>query len=106
MPTSLSPLRYPGGKTKLYDKVVDILKQNELEEIVYIEPFCGGCGLAIKLLLNNDVSCIVLNDVDIAIFSFWDCVLNKTEELCHRISECSITIEERDKQTTILQDIF
>lgn len=85
--------------------MVDILKQNELREIVYIEPFCGGCGLAIKLLLNNDVSCIVINDIDPAIFSFWDCVLNKTDELCYRLAECSITIEERDRQIRILRDV-
>ena len=105
MPTTFSPLRYPGGKTKLYDKVVSLLKQNKLQDVIYIEPFCGGCGLAIKLLLNNDVSCIVINDVDPAIFSFWDCVLNKTDELCYRLAECSITIEERDRQIKILQDV-
>jgi len=85
--------------------VVSILKQNELQDVVYVEPFCGGCGLAIKLLLFSDVSSIVINDIDPAIFAFWDCVLNKTEELCSRLAECCITIEERDKQIRILRDV-
>ena len=105
MPTTLSPLRYPGGKTKLYDKVVGILKQNELQDVIYVEPFCGGSGLAIKLLLCNDVSSIVINDIDPAIYAFWYCVLNKTEELCSRLAECCITIEERDKQIQILRGV-
>ena len=105
MPTTLSPLRYPGGKTKLYDKVVGILKQNDLQDVVYVEPFCGGSGLAIKLLLCNKVSSIVINDIDPTIYAFWYCVLNKTEELCSRLTECIITIEERDKQIRILRDI-
>lgn len=106
MPTTLSPLRYPGGKTKLYDKVVSLLKYNKLnKDIIYIEPFCGGCGLAVKLLLFNDVSSIIINDINPAIYAFWDCVLNRTEELCSRIGECNITIEERDKQILILEDV-
>ena len=105
MPTTLSPLRYPGGKTKLYDKVVGILKKNDLQHAIYVEPFCGGSGLAIKLLLCNEVSSIVINDIDPAIFAFWHCVLNKTEELCSRLTECIITIEERDKQIRILRDV-
>lgn len=105
MPTTLSPLRYPGGKTKLYDKVVGILKQNELQDVIYVEPFCGGSGLAIKLLLCNDASSIVINDINPAIFAFWYCVLNMTEELCSRITECSITIGERDRQIRILRDV-
>lgn len=105
MPTTLSPLRYPGGKTKLYDKVVGILKKNDLQDAIYVEPFCGGSGLAIKLLLCNEVSSIVINDIDPAIYAFWYCVLNKTEELCSRLTECIITVEERDKQIRILRDV-
>lgn len=105
MPTTLSPLRYPGGKTKLYDKVVSILKQNKLRDMIYVEPFCGGCGLAIKLLLSDNVASIIINDINPAIYAFWYCVLNKTEELCSLITKCDITIEERDKQILILEDI-
>ena len=105
MPTSLSPLRYPGGKTKLYSRVVDTLDRNDLNDIIYVEPFCGGCGLAIKLLLNNDVSHIFINDIDPAIYYFWYCVLYKAKELCGLISECSITIEEREKQKTIIENM-
>lgn len=105
MPTTLSPLRYPGGKTKLYDKIVSLLRENALQDVVYVEPFCGGCGLAVKLLLSDDVSSIIINDINPAIHAFWYCVLNKTDELCSRITECSVTIEERDRQVTILRDL-
>ena len=104
MPTTLSPLRYPGGKTKLYDKVVAILKQNGIKDAIYVEPFAGGCGLAIKLLLCNDVSSIIINDIDPSIFAFWYCVLYKTEELNSRLAECKITIKERDRQIKVLTD--
>lgn len=96
MPTTLTPLRYPGGKTALYDKVVSILGQNDLHDVTYVEPFVGGAGLAIKLLLKGDVSSIIINDIDPTIYAFWYSVLNRPEELCTRVLECKITIEERE----------
>ena len=73
--------------------------------MIYVEPFCGGCGLAVKLLLSGDISSIIINDVNPAIYAFWSCVLNRTDELCSRIDGCNVTIEERDKQILILKDL-
>ena len=63
MPATPSPLRYPGGKTKLYGYVRNILEFNGMIGETYIEPFAGGAGLALKLLFNNDVKRIVINDL-------------------------------------------
>ena len=66
-----SPLRYPGGKSKLYYLVSEIIKKNFTKgSCTYIEPFAGGAGLALKLLYNGDVKRIILNDFDPAIYSF------------------------------------
>ena len=82
MPTTCSPLRYPGGKTKFYSYVREILSCNDMLGETYIEPFAGGAGLALKLLLNGDVSRIVINDFDPAIYYFWHSILNETEAFC------------------------
>ena len=91
MPTTPSPLRYPGGKTKIYDIVRDIINTNNLHN-TYIEPFAGGAGLALKLLFNNDVKKIVINDSDLAIYAFWHSVLNNPEELCHFIDTVDLNV--------------
>ena len=78
MPRTPSPLRYPGGKAKLYPLVHKIISDNGLLGETYIEPFAGGAGLALKLLLNNDVKRIVLNDFDPAIFAFWSYISTST----------------------------
>lgn len=101
MPSNLSPLRYPGGKTKLYPFVREILIQNNLLGETYIEPFAGGAGLAIKLLLNNDVKRIIINDLDFAIYSVWCCILNHTDDFCQRIEEIDISVDEWDNQRKI-----
>lgn len=101
MPSSFSPLRYPGGKAKLYSFITGILTKNNISKATYIEPFAGGAGLALKLLFNNDVSKIVINDYDPAIFAMWYSVLHNNNELCKLIEDVSITIEEWKKQKEI-----
>ena len=93
-----SPLRYPGGKGKLYKKVKSIIEENDLSKKTYVEPFAGGFGIGLKLLDNNVVEKAMLNDYDSHIFNFWYCVLNKTDELCKAINDVNITLDERKKQ--------
>ena len=73
---------------------ISILQTNGLERKHYSEPFAGGCGLALMLLYEGNVSDIHLNDVDPAIWSFWHCVLNYTDDLVHMIAETPVTIDE------------
>ena len=100
MPISSSPLRYPGGKTKLYNLIKPIISSN-IKNTIYIEPFAGGAGLALTLLFNNDVEELVLNDIDYCIYSFWDACLNQTDELCYMIDNCTVNIETWNDQKNI-----
>lgn len=101
MPATVSPLRYPGGKTKFYTYVREILSCNDMLGETYIEPFAGGAGLALKLLLNEDVSRIVINDFDPAIYSFWHSVLYETEAFCELIENATLTTNQWNLQHSI-----
>lgn len=101
MPITPSPLRYPGGKTQLYPLVCDTIRANNLTDVTYIEPFAGGCGLALKLLFKGDVDHITLNDFDIAIYSFWFSILNFADRFCAMVEEVPVTVEEWHKQKKI-----
>ena len=92
MPYTDTPLRYPGGKTQLTPFVIDLMKVNDLFYGHYIEPFAGGAGIAWRLLLNDYVSHIHINDIDPAIHAFWSCALNRTDEFCERIESCKVTV--------------
>ena len=96
-----SPLRYPGGKTILNEKVKKILENNRLLDCIYMEPFSGGAGLALKLLMNNDVKRIVINDFDYAIYSFWHNVLYDTSKFCEDIEKIDVNLEEWERQKYI-----
>lgn len=88
-----TPLRYPGGKQRLSPFIQEILTTNKIDGH-YVEPYAGGAGVGIELLLSKKVNHIHLNDSDYGIYAFWYSVLNKTEELCKLISSASMTIEE------------
>ncbi len=101
MPITPSPLRYPGGKTAYASMISEIIQKNNLSGCSYAEPFAGGAGAAITLLLNNQVKDIWLNDFDHAIYAFWHSILEKTEDFIIKIKNTPITICEWKKQKTI-----
>lgn len=103
MPSTYTPLRYPGGKTKLYNEVQPLLNSIS-KEAIYVEPFAGGAGLALKLLFCGDAESIILNDIDENVFLFWLACLNNTDELCKMIYNAPLSIDEWEKQKRILDN--
>lgn len=104
MPVTDSPLRYPGGKTQLAPFVIDLARANNLYGGVYAEPFAGGAGIAWRLLLNGDMTEVWLNDVDPAIYAFWNTIVHTPDELCNRIEKTAVTMEEWHKQKAMIQN--
>lgn len=101
MPTTNSPLRYPGGKTQLAPFVIEVMRTNDLFHGTYVEPFAGGAGIAWRLLFDNYVSEVWINDIDPAIHAFWACVLEHTDEFCERITKTRVTISEWHRQREV-----
>ncbi|UAX41399.1 DNA adenine methylase [Pasteurella canis] len=89
----LSPLRYPGGKTAIYPFISKLLDENNLLGGAYAEPYAGGAGLALKLLKNNLVKEIYLNDFDKAIYALWYSILHYPDNLIEWISNVNISVE-------------
>lgn len=89
-----TPLRYPGGKGKLSYFLKDVIEQNSLNDGAYAEPYAGGAGVALELLLEEYVRKIYINDADYAIYAFWSSVVDDTDNLCKLISAAKINMEE------------
>jgi len=100
----VSPLRYPGGKAKFFAAFTALIEDNRLLGCGYREPFAGGAGLAILLLCHGYVDRIVLNDIDAGVASFWKQLISDPDDLCRRISSCSLSIEEWRRQRQIYDD--
>lgn len=97
-----SPLRYPGGKGKLASFMEYMIDQLGHRGGTYIEPFAGGAGIAMELLLRNVISRIVINDYDKAVWSFWKAILTETDRFVEEIRTIPLTVDEWQKQHEIL----
>ncbi|MFY4730656.1 DNA adenine methylase [Nitrospira sp. BLG_2] len=98
-----TPLRYPGGKQKIAPFVAELMELNGLSGSDYVEPYAGGAGVAMELLLGGVAGRIHLNDSCPSLFAFWRSVLDETESLCRMISSASLSIDEWRRQRAIFQ---
>lgn len=98
-----SPLRYPGGKTRLANKLQEAIEKNfgQEESVILVEPYAGGAGASLALLFAGKVEKIVINDLDRAIFTFWSIAVFDTDYLINKIRRTEVTIDEWKKQKAI-----
>lgn len=89
-----SPLRYPGGKVCIFRFMSQFLRENDLIGIDYAEPYAGGAGLALKLMMEEYVGNIFINDLDPSIYAFWYATLNRPDDLCEWIENVPVTVEQ------------
>jgi DNA adenine methylase len=103
MPAIYTPLRYPGGKSKLGPYLSSVLRANRLIGATYSEPYAGGAGAALYLLFRGYVTRIVLNDLDRAVVSFWRAVLQHNERFARLVEHARLNVREWDRQRQVLR---
>lgn len=99
-----SPLRYPGGKALMTPFLVDLFRENGLQHIVYAEPYAGGAGAAINLLMENYVDRIIINDANIGIYSFWHFLITEPDRFIQTTEEIPVTLTEWYRQKEIIKN--
>ncbi len=97
-----TPLRYPGGKGRLGPWIAELLRHNDISGGWYVEPYAGGCGAALFLLIQGYVDRIVINDADPVIFSFWKAVTEQPNELIAKIKSTRVSMTTWRAQREIL----
>lgn len=99
-----TPLRYPGGKGRLTQFMHEVIDRNDLAGGHYLEPYAGGAGIAVSMLLADVVSHIHINDINRSIHAFWSAVLSDSASLCDRIASTRVTIKEWHRQRAVQDD--
>jgi DNA adenine methylase len=67
----------------------------------YVEPFAGGAGVALRLVFDEYVDEVVLNDLNPGVAAFWRCVFTRTDDLVERVRTCEPSLEEWHWQRAI-----
>lgn len=78
----VSPLRYPGGKSKVLDLLASYLSE---EKKTFVDVYCGGGSVGLSLLLSGVVEHLVMNDLDKGVYAFFHTVLTAPETLIQKI---------------------
>lgn len=93
----LSPLRYPGGKRRLVPYVAALLRDNDLQPDLFVEPYAGGASVALELADLGLVNQIALADLDPWVASFWQTVFEDCDWLCEKVETMTIDLATWDR---------
>lgn len=96
-----SPLRYPGGKATLAGFFETTIKALKLDKPTYIEPYAGGAGAGLELLLKSVVGMVVINDLDPAINACWKAMVKDSDAFLRLLERTPLTIEEWKQQREV-----
>lgn len=102
--TNATPLRYPGGKSVLTPFFRELFHMNHMEHVVYAEPYAGGVGAGVNLLLLNEIERLVINDANKGIYSFWRAVVQECDRLIEAIRTTPVNLEEWRRQKAIINE--
>lgn len=97
----VSPLRYPGGKSALYSRLRKMIRDMDMAGCTYVEPYAGGVGAGLSLLVTGQVERVIINDLDPAIHAFWSTVQAEPGFLIDRIHKVPLDIDEWRRQREI-----
>lgn len=75
--TTLSPLRYPGGKSRLAPMIVNEMRRHGLDTLV--EPFAGGASVSLYAASVGIMS-LAFDECPL-VSAFWDAVRNDSVKL-------------------------
>lgn len=100
----ISPLRYPGGKARMAPYLAQLIRSQPTRPSSYAEPFAGGAGAAVKLLVDETVKSIHINDLAPGVAAFWRSVFFNTDALVTLVKGASVTVAEWHRQRAIFDD--
>lgn len=88
-----TPLRYPGGKARFAPLIAEVMRTNNLVGGHYLEPYAGGAGVALILLIDGIVENIHINDADPAVAVFWRMATQQSVALSNMVANEPVTME-------------
>lgn len=98
-----TPLRYPGGKSVMTNFFKEFIKLNDMQNVIYAEPYAGGAGGGINLLLEGTVKRIYINDANKSIYAFWYSLINNSEEFINLFDSVEVTLQEWNRNKAIFK---
>jgi DNA adenine methylase len=75
-PSTLSPFRYPGGKSRLRATIIEWISNLRFRPTHFLEPFAGGASVGLAVAELNLADHVTMAEIDPDVSAVWDVVLN------------------------------
>lgn len=79
---NVSPLRYPGGKTKFLEPLAERV---DPKKRTFVDVYCGGGSVGLSLLLSGRIDTLIMNDLDKNVFALFATILHDPDMLIENI---------------------
>lgn len=92
----LSPLRYPGGKTHMAPYLAEIFHAmpSIMDIELWVEPFGGGAGAALKALRDHNVPEAWIVEHNPALAAFWTYTVSHPEDMARWVETYTPTLHD------------
>jgi DNA adenine methylase len=103
MPLAITPLRYPGGKSKALDQILPLMPI-QMDE--FREPFAGGGSvfLAVKKLFGSRIQKYWINDLNRDLYCFWKYLKEDSSTLVDQVCAFKTAYADGRKLHAFLKD--
>jgi DNA adenine methylase len=91
--TFLSPLRYPGGKARLGPYFARLLSSQAINIETYCEPYAGGAGAGLYLLVEGHVERLIINDLNPGVAAFWRASLQQSDAFVDLLESAPVDLD-------------
>lgn len=75
-PSTLSPFRYPGGKSRLRSTIIDWIRGLGFRPAHFVEPFAGGSSIGLAVAELDLADHVTLVEIDADVSAVWEVILN------------------------------
>jgi DNA adenine methylase len=100
----ISPLRYPGGKTKAIGLITQYIPEDLPKKI--LSPFIGGASLEIAWANNIDVDEVIGCDIFHPLTNFWNVILSDPDKLADQLEKFKLGDDNYRAYKQILKDWY
>lgn len=101
----ISPLRYPGGKARMSAFLAEMFEAQwgSLDRGIWVEPFAGGAGAGLTLLLDGVVPELWLVERNPALAALWRAILHQGRDLADLVERTlpTMILWEQSRQTLL-----
>lgn len=88
----ITPLTWPGGKSKQWNLIKSYFPKNT-KEMVYVEPFFGGGSVGLNYLRENLFKKYIFKDNNAELISFWKNITSISKKMTRHLFWPNITLQ-------------